>query len=260
MLNFKLGFKNNNLLIISIIVIISYCLGSYFSNLQPLSLEDLVKFNPKISNQDRLDVFSLLFALVGGLWVFLSYLKLKKKEQNDFVKISLTATKIKQNVYLKTKIDNPVNVKKKIKFAFLVLSKTENGFENSGFIKKINTLYNRKDIYLTNDLIKLFDSEKKISNDIGLIPLPYYYKENYRVGNEELSCTFILTKEDRNKMENGFYEVRFFVFSNEEHLHRSVQDAFYLFSSLKSTEKSGIKEENRDSKFDKKNNSHNKNY
>lgn len=230
----KLVSNKFYLLIISTIALIIFCLGRYFSSYVPLPLDALINFDSEFSNQDRLMVFSLVFAVIGGLWVFLSYLKIKKREQNDFVKISLSATKIKQNVYIRTKVDNPVNINKQIKFAFLVISKTEKGVENSEFFKKIERLYKRKDIKITDDLIKLFEVSKMILNTIGLIPLPYYYKENIRVGNEELTHTYILTKEERNKMERGFYEVRFFVFSEEEHLHRSVQDAFFLYSTLTS--------------------------
>lgn len=251
-MNSKFSFNKINLLIIGGIILIVFFIGRYFSNYELLPLRDLLNFNPKISNENRLEIFSLFFALVGGLWVFLNYFNLMRKGQNDFVKISINATKIKQNVYLRTKVDNPVTVKKKIKFAFLVLSKTNRGFESTSFLDKINKLYNRMDIVSTNDLIKLDESSKKISNDIGLIPLPYYYKENVSVGNEELSYTYILTKEDRDKMERGYYEARFFVFSEEKHLHRSVQDSFYLLSSLKSVENSGTKVENSDFKFDSK--------
>jgi hypothetical protein len=79
-LNSKFNFKN-----ISLIIFI-FCSGWFFSEYEPFSLSDLLKFNPIISNENRLEIFSSFFALVVGLWLVLSYFNMKRKEQNDFVK------------------------------------------------------------------------------------------------------------------------------------------------------------------------------
>jgi len=214
-------------IIFILLLIMSLCCCEYCSIL--IDIKNLFMLETKLSNEEKLQIISIFIVITGGIWAYISYFSIKRRDQNDFVKIRLNITIENEDVYLHTFVENPVNKKKKIRFAMLMINKTEDEFKNSNELKRICEILNQSEIKKTNDLIKLENCNQTISEKDAFIPLGYYYDENVNVGNEELAYTFILTKEIRRLLnKEGYYEVRFFVFSSEGHLHRSVQNAFSL--------------------------------
>lgn len=229
-------FKNNwkdylTILIIVIIVLIGIEILKTHTNYYWKGFNDLFVFNEKQSNEVKISTIQLIvafFASIIALWSYISFnikeKKLKEKEQNDFVKIYVEAINNNEFIKIKTKVENPVNTSKKIKFAFLIISKSD-----INFLDLIET-HLQKDIQSTNNLKELFGFIDFTLDKLAYIPLPYYYKENIGVGNEKLTFSHLL---NINNLEAGIYDVRFFVFSSEGHYHRSVQDVFYLSNIIK---------------------------
>jgi len=203
--------------------VITAALGYMAALYRPFPWLELIVFKYPISNEDKISLLTLISVVVGGSWALYQYRRNMQKAKNDFVKISVVAEHVNGAIHILTKIDNPVNENKHIKAAFLILSRTDDNF-----VQKCNDFMNYTDLKETNDLIVLADREKIFGCHFGFIPLTYYSSENVRVGNEELSYTYILANHDRAKICSGEYSVRFFVFSQNGHYHRCVQAAFHL--------------------------------
>lgn len=155
-----------------------------------------------------------LFSLLAFSYTIYRYIELKNKAFDNFVKIKLNI----EGKRILTTVINDVNVKKKIEFACIIITPEDN-FSVS--LDEINEEFNEsKEIELTNDLIKWKDKNQiQVGYNKLFIPLPFYSIENVAIGNEHL--TFEKDVESFN-LAKGLYDVRFFVFSAEEHLHRST--------------------------------------
>lgn len=192
---------------------------------------DLLVFNTKLSNEVKIATIQLLVTFLASLVALWSYIRFKnkentlnEKEHDDFVKIYVKSIINKRVIKIKTKIENHVNTNKRIKFAFLIISKKE-----IDFIETIENFINKKIPY-TNNLEELIDYNEFALDNLAFIPMSYYYKENIGVGNEDLTFSHLL---NTHKLTTGIYEVRFFVYSLEGHYHRSVQDVFFLSDKIK---------------------------
>jgi hypothetical protein len=98
------------------------------------------------------------------------------------------------------------------------------------FLSDLKRLTNiNEEIGFTNDIIKLRKFPAQYNEDLKLafIPLPFYYSENIRFGNEEVPFTFLFDPE-KIKLGKGFYSVRFFVFRNGAGLHRTAHDVMII--------------------------------
>lgn len=167
---------------------------------------------------------------MGGGWGLFSYLRIRKSELNNFLKIFVEVEEIGNEIYIKTKVDNPINRYKYIKSAFLIINYA-NEQPNESFKQNISTFLGVVNLKNTNELIAIANQKKRVCCKNAFIPLPYFYDENIRVGNEFLTYIYVLNRNECNLLLSGIYEVRFFVFSKEGHLHRSVQSAFRLNGS-----------------------------
>ena len=195
-----------------------------------------------------------LIGMAGGFILFISslwtYYNFKRKEQNDFLILNIDvqySDRSSSDILIKTKVTNNVNTFKKVKFACLVMSKfydtslnhenkqggdnkiasLDNEFETD-FLKKITSLTGcTTKVQYTNDIVTLRDFPALFdpTRDIAFLPLPFYYKENIRFGNEEVSYTFLLDLNEI-KLSAGKYSVRFFVFRKDKGFHRCVHDVF----------------------------------
>jgi hypothetical protein len=151
--------------------------------------------------------------LCYGIFKYIAY---KNKSLNDFVKINLD---IINNKSIVTKMENDVNVKKKISFACLIITPQS---ETETLIQDLNTINENlgltQEIKHTNNIIYWKKLAPISINNLAFIPLSFYYSENISISNEALSYEVDLSK---TKFDAGIYSVRFFVFS-KEHPHRST--------------------------------------
>jgi len=174
---------------------------------------------------------------IGGLMVAITSMVLfylsQSKKNNDFLTLNLAVSSGGKYSHITTTVTNPVNSYKYIKFACLVVSKatsldkeinTDACKEEVDYYKFMEMLgkISRVQIDSTNDIKKLhrqkaFTSELK---DFAFIPLPFFYEENIRFGNEVVSFTYPIEK---NTLSSGVYDVRLFVFRKDERLHRTTQ-------------------------------------
>lgn len=88
----------------------------------------------------------------------------------------------------------------------------------------------RQEFESTTEFVNLKRTKSVIKPSFAFIHLPYYYSENIKVGNEDLSFSIggfeSSNSESRTKQ---IYEVRFFVYRNVDDInyyHRSVQTCF----------------------------------
>ena len=176
----------------------------------------------------KVDWFREIIKCAGAIVVFgftiSKYISIKNKSINNFVKISVESN----SEIIKTKVWNDVNEGKGIKFALLVITPFSIGRTDVQFTEDLNRisekLIQQNKVEVTDDLIHWLNSAPFFQEDHYFIPLPFYYIENISIGNEDL--TFEVDVDAVNKEEprlkTGTYSVRFFVFSNGDHLHRST--------------------------------------
>lgn len=126
-------------------------------------------------------------------------------------------------ITIKTEVKNETNIDREIYASFLVITK-----QGSKIVEEVNNNLNESFNY-TNNFSNLKFSENVINEEFAFIQLPYYYSENVKVGNEDLSYSIGSIFEDTNSTNSLIYEVRFFVFRNPNDTnpyHRSVQTIF----------------------------------
>lgn len=173
---------------------------------------------------DTISIISIIISVV----VTINKVPSAIKNQERYLDLHIK-TVYKNNFYsLHTQVTNKTTDSQPIDFAFLLISKQG---EVVKVINKINTLYDLN-IQYTNDLTKI----KHIIQDPlwlpetygGIIPLPFYYKENIDIADECPTFSFTFDNQIVNLPE-GIYEVRFFVFPNDNHrLHRCTADSIVI--------------------------------
>jgi hypothetical protein len=223
--------KNNS--ISFTIIILFVILIIVFSKTVLLALSFIISkylvLDSNISNEHRLQIISLLFLLIGGVWAYLSYYKLRKKEQSDFVELEIKTEldDINKVIYIRTSISNKVNTKKYIKCAFLIITEKELVPDTDIFLKTVGDKMGFK-FNFTNEFALLEKFNQKYDTNFMFIPLKYYYEENIRFGNEKPTYTHIIDNSIKY-LKDGIYDVRFFVFSKTKNeLHRCVHDAIII--------------------------------
>lgn len=198
---------------------------------------EIVKFSiphfipfKELSNEDEISIFHLLAIIIGGGWALFIYTKNSKRERNNFLKIYVSTTLIGDFLSINTRVINKTDQDKKIYAAFLIIT-----IQPKDIISEVNKHLSQS-FKNTNSLSNLKDHNTLIKEDFAFIQLPYYYNENIKVDNEDLSYSLgtILKKYPNSRQE--VYEVRFFVYRNPKDrnpYHRIVQTTFSAEQSVR---------------------------
>jgi hypothetical protein len=158
----------------------------------------------KIIN-DWTNYTSLGFSFFG----LLSFLWIVWYEVKTYLRICVNSS----NNSVITSITNRSIFKREISNSFIIISKSDNDF-----LDELKKLFPQKEINYTNDLKDI--KEKSNNEKIYFIPVDFYYSENVRIADEDLSYSVDL---EPLNIPDGSYEVRFFVFPKAKRLHRSSQ-------------------------------------
>jgi len=130
---------------------------------------------------------------------------------------------------IKTKVSNSIGVPKRIRFAFLLISR-----QNDSIINVVNNVCINQNIQLyfqrSNDFYQLkefVNQELFIDNNIGLIPLRFYFSENVQISNESPGFTYTFNN-IISQLNPDIYSVRFFIY-RENGFHRSTSDTLIIY-------------------------------
>lgn len=214
----KIKIKNIGciVLVISTFEILRYSIPYYF----PFE---------KLNNEHKLSVFQLLFTIIAGSWALRLYYIANIKDKDNYLKNYVLVLKDDDCITIKTEVKNETNIDREIYASFLVITK-----QGSKIVEEVNNNLNQSFNY-TNNFSNLKFSKNVINEEFAFIQLPYYYSENVKVGNEDLSYSIGLHANTNTSDSLQIYEVRFFVFRNPKDTnpyHRSVQTTFSLNSKL----------------------------
>lgn len=214
----KVKIKNIGfiVLVISIFEILRYSIPYYF----PFE---------KLNNEHKLSVFQLLFTIVAGSWALRLYYVANIKDKDNYLKTFVSTYNDNGFISIKTEVKNETNIDREIYASFLIITK-----QGCKIVEEVNNNLNQSFNY-TNNFSNLKLSENVIKEEFAFIQLPYYYGENVKVGNEDLSYSIGLHANTNTSDSLQIYEVRFFVFRNPKDTnpyHRSVQTTFSLNSKL----------------------------
>lgn len=191
---------------------------------------------------------TIIIAVPSVVLFYLSYIK----KNNDFLTLKLDVKEGKNCKIIESTITNPVNTFKHVEFACLVVSKhpdksDEKKAEQSSkkepcndkqaspndstilesdrdyhFFTRLTNLTNqRNSINSTDEIIRLKDNGTVVSRckDFAFIPLPFFYEENIRYGNEIVGYSYPFNS---NLLDAGVYDVRLFVFRSDKGYHRTT--------------------------------------
>ena len=171
--------------------------------------------------------------ILGGALVFgfgyYKYFTLKENEQNEFVKIELAAKLEEDYLMIDTKVENNVNLKKRIKHACLIIN-SEN--EEDDFFGSWQRFFNTRNepimINSTDDFINTKNIDNIMASEThAYIPLPFYYSENICIGNETV-CFRASLRTNSLTVETRPYSIRMLVYSEDEHRHRTTHTSIIL--------------------------------
>lgn len=166
-----------------------------------------------------------LVKIIGGLSGIVALTWKLLELSNAYLKIKVE-TKYQQGAYLvQTMVNNHSRFfAKEISNSFVIISPDNMDIITAG--KSIsNHLSNHTNLNSTN-LFTIFRPVNPVylNNQIAIIPLPFYYSENIRIGDEKLNFS---VQVEQTKLAAGTYYVRFFVF-HEKRYHRSTQDILII--------------------------------
>jgi hypothetical protein len=176
-----------------------------------------------LTNEDRLMVMQLIFVLVGGGWALRLYYIANVQDKGNYLKTYVSIGIDGDFISIKTEVKNETSVDRKIYASFLIITK-----QGSDIVEEVNKNLNQS-FKFTNNFSNLKFDKNKIDDDFAFIQLPYYYSENVKVGNEDLSFSLGSVFKNKINEQSQIYEVRFFVFRNPKDTnpyHRSVQTVF----------------------------------
>lgn len=176
-----------------------------------------------------------IFVVVGALW---KYWEDKRVLNEKALKNEFDSVKLKINInyvnyiipIIDTTVLNDVSIDKGIFHSFLLITKKD---DDTHFMRQANQNL-ETNFKCTNDLIGTSPFIKRLAQGFAYIPLPFFYSENLKVGNEILQFSYSLSinelaiiKPNQNTTEH--YEVRFFIFRDDGGYHRSTESALILF-------------------------------
>lgn len=185
------------------------------------SILELNKFNHVA------DLTKMVMATVGAFWVLFEFYSKRKKQLDDHLNLTVSIDKFDSYHLIKTSLENTTLFPKQIEYAFLIISKFD-----VDFMKEINSHF-KLNLEYSNQLFQLKQkiSEKFlcINDKLLIIPLSFYYKENVRVANEQLTYSIPILSGEDEYGDTSKYEVRFFVYRNKKdtnNYHRLTQCSF----------------------------------
>jgi uncharacterized protein YxeA len=150
------------------------------------------------------------------------------KRRKHYLEILIDIKTSKPFYSIKTQVLNKSGDNKDISFAFLLITK-----QNSNIIycanKVLNHLKANIKFNCSNDFVHFLNIINEpffLENQIGIIPLDFFYSENIQIGNESPAYTFTFNN-DTICLENDIYSVRFFVFPKDGY-HRSTVESLII--------------------------------
>ena len=174
-----------------------------------------------------LGIIAFFWNLVGFLWTYVfSHLQIDISNEKIILN---NEEKLKVTVM----VENKGNIAKKIDFAFLLIKPDKESFKNALLQIANHNGFQGEHIEITNLLQHLVEkreqlSSKIIDNCFAIHTLPYYYDEQFQIGNEKVKYSCILDLTGLQK--NSVYNIRFVTIS--KHLfkiylrYRSTSDLF----------------------------------
>jgi hypothetical protein len=171
----------------------------------------------------------ILTILIGGGWALFIYTKNSNRERGNFLKIYVSTTLKDSFLSINTRVKNKTDDDKKIHAAFLIITK-----QSLDIVNEVNKHLNQS-FKNTNSFLNLSSHKTLIKEDFAFIQLPYYYSENIKVGNEDLSYSLGTIQQRLPGNRKKIYEVRFFVYRDPKDVnpyHRIVQTCFISESKL----------------------------
>jgi hypothetical protein len=170
-----------------------------------------------------------IFGALGGLAGFLTLGWRLLETRNAYLHIVLTVeTRDGHRMKLRTIVENRNSIARKLDSAFLLIGPAaEDPDKTMVALFKANNEPHNPDT--SNELVRVVTNRLKhntsqLQDDAGrmIIPLPFYFKENYDIADEELSYEHII---DCDQFPQGMYSARFYI-EGIPRLHRLVQAAF----------------------------------
>ncbi|WP_291109715.1 hypothetical protein [Flavobacterium sp. UBA6195] len=205
--------------------IIIPCIAVIFLVLLLSNVIDFFTFNRNYFTTDVLQLISTIIIAFVGVYL---YFEKNRDQELNYLELNLNTIHEQEYLKIRTEVNNQTFFDRDIVFACLFISKSE-----SGFLETINKEL-KSNFKYTNNIIELLHKEAVVTKNFAFIPLPYYYFENVKVGNEKLIFEVTIATDEKNDMMN-FFDVRFFVFRKSNELnpyHRSVSCSFGIHGDL----------------------------
>lgn len=238
------------------VLLISILILSFIGLLQVLKF--IIEYIDQIfafgNYEAQVSFLQLIATIIAGTWALALFYRKNKTDKNKFLKIFLETRIEKNQIIISTKLINETDNVRKMEMAFLIITLAHNTQIELGenpislnikqeiqdvnelqiedihyYLKKINN-YLGTSFTSSEHLkdLKKFNSFNSEDKDLLFIQLPYYTKENIQISNEELTFEYTFLQ---NELENGIYDVRFFVFpTNDEfpNLERIVHKSLII--------------------------------
>jgi cell division protein FtsL len=151
-----------------------------------------------------------------------------EKKKKDFLDLIIATKTLDEYNSIKTQVVNKSGEDKEIDYSFLLITKQEDNI-----IQTLQTAIEYFNLNLkinsTNDFNKIKNDILEpsfINNSIGIVPLEFYFSENIGIGNENPCYTYSFNN-DKIKLQEGIYSVRFFIYPKEGY-HRSTVESLII--------------------------------
>jgi hypothetical protein len=185
------------------------------------------------------DQIAKIVGLVGGLAGALTLIWRLVDVFKAYLHIQVTVEKMQgPRVKIRTVVENTNTVARKLDGAFLVIG-PESEDPGKTILALLNHNKNHDEFKNLNDVIRFVTHRLKRDVSIAtdkagrmIIPLPYYFKENYAIADETLTYEQTVDCVD---LPAGTYAVRFYI-EGVPRLYRLVHAAFEVPVSFKSTD------------------------
>jgi hypothetical protein len=171
-----------------------------------------------------------LLGLIGGIAGGITLVWRLFDAFKAFLHISIAVEQMEgPRIKVRTVVENSNSISRKIDAAFLLVSPQYES-ANKTVVDLLSAIKPDLQFKSANDMVRIITlliKERKLTlltSNSGqmIIPLPFYYAENYDVADENLSFEYII---NTSTFPNGVYEIRFYI-ERIPRLHRLVQAAF----------------------------------
>lgn len=143
------------------------------------------------------------------------------------LRIDIDVKEERDSILLETSVINENTFGKEIDYAIVFIAKY--GFNNCELNRLINLNIEESKGNIENcslSGLKMITNQALYKDSIALIPIPFYYNEQTNIGNENISYT---VKVDKENLVKGTYTARFYIFyKNWVEWNRVTQDIFFL--------------------------------